>query len=69
MMPGGDLYQRGKAKLEAGLGQVLGDTTAFTAPTAPPPVKEESLRMAGQITGDDGPLAIAVKNLSKLFGR
>jgi len=69
MMPGGDLYQRGKAKLEAGLGQALGDTTAFTAPTTPPPVKEEGLRMAGQVTGDDGPLAIAVKNISRLFGR
>ena len=69
MMPGGDLYQRGKAKLEAGLGQALGDTTTFTAPTAPPPVKEEGLRMAGQVTGDDGPLAIAVKNISRLFGR
>lgn len=39
------------------------------APTAPPPVKEEGLRMAGQVTGDDGPLAIAVKNISRLFGR
>ena len=38
-------------------------------PTAPPPVQEEGLRMAGQVTGDDGPLAIAVKNISRLFGR
>ena len=69
MMPGGDLYQRGKAKLEAGLGQSLGDTRSFTTPTAPPPVQEENLRMAGQATGDDGPLAIAIKNISRLFGR
>ena len=69
MMPGGDLYQRGKAKLEAGLGQALGDTTTFTAPSAPPPVQEEGLRMASQVTGEDGPLDIAMKNLTTLFFR
>ena len=69
MMPGGDLYQRGKAKLEAGLGQSLGDMTISSAQSAPPPVEDRGLRMAGQVTGDEGPLAVAVKNISRLFGR
>ena len=30
MLPGGDLYEIGKAKLEAGLGQSLGDTTQMS---------------------------------------
>ena len=38
-------------------------------PTAPPPVKVEGIRMAGQATGNDGPLAAALSNISKLFNR
>ena len=38
-------------------------------PTAPPPVKEVGIRMAGQATGNDGPLAAALSNISKLFNR
>ena len=76
MLPGGDLYRTGKATIEAGLGQSLGDTTQMSGgPTTPPPVENSSdvtptrTRMASQITGEDGPLDIAMKNLTKLFFR
>ena len=72
MLPGGDLYETGKAKLEEGLGQSLGDTTQMSGgPSTPPPVESTSdrTRMAGEITGSDGIFDVAIKNLSKLLGR
>ena len=68
MMAGGDLYNRGKAKLEAGLGQSLGDTSmTIRQVDSPPPAVEPEQNVVDRFAGT-GPIGTAVKGVLQSLG-
>ena len=69
MMAGGDLYNRGKAKLEAGLGQSLGDTSIQIQDiAAPPPVQMEGEEKKVERFAGQGPIGAAVRGVLNVLG-
>ena len=69
MMAGGDLYNRGKAKLEAGLGQNLGDTSmTIRQVNSPPPAVEEPEQNVVDRFAGTGPIGTAVKGVLQSLG-